>query len=50
LFVVDDTIRYDICLLKFDFHPVAVVLTLVHKSQEQKYTQGGKIEMTEHTK
>ena len=42
-------IRHDIYLLQLGLHPVAVVLTL-YKKQEQKYTQGETIQITEHTK
>jgi len=31
-------IRYDIYLLQLGFHLVEVVLTLIHKTQEQYYT------------
>jgi hypothetical protein len=43
-------IRYDIYLLQLGFHPVAVVLTLVHKREEQQYTSGETILITEHIK
>jgi hypothetical protein len=41
-------LRYDIYILELGFHSVAVVLTFLHKGQEQQYAQGEIVQITEH--